>query len=110
MDFPIRLDDDDCCRFDVSRISEKTWVAQSGIEKFTKCFKTTRLAQLAQNSQNCDGFSGSRSTISHSHLKVILYCFLPDISPLINLNENRMKNAEVEKIRYWSASVSWLGW
>ena len=45
---------------------------------------------------------------SCSHLKLILWCSLPDVIPHIKLHPNRMKNA-VEKIHHWSALVGQLG-
>ena len=38
-------EDDDSCRSDVGRNSGKALAAQCGIEKITKWFKTTQLAQ-----------------------------------------------------------------
>merc|ERR1712002_425058 len=47
---------------------------------------------------------------SRSHFKLILCCFLPNISPQTKFNQNWMKNTEVEMIHYWSALVGWLDW
>ena len=51
----------------------------------------------------------SQSKISRSHFKLILCCFQPNISPQTKFDQNRMKNTEVEKIHYLSASVGRLG-
>ena len=51
------------------------------------------------------GFGRSKNDCSH--FKLILSCFLPNISPHTKFHPNQMKNAEVENFRYLSVLVGW---
>jgi hypothetical protein len=55
------------------------------------------------------GRSG-RSKNDRSHFKLILCCFLPNISPHTKFHPNWMKNTEVENFHYWSVLVGRAGW
>jgi hypothetical protein len=65
--------------------------------------KNTKVEKIGYLSASVGPLGESKN--SRSHFKLILYCFLPNISPQTKFNQNWMKNTEVEKIRYLSASV-----
>ena len=44
-----------------------------------------------------------------SHFKLILCCFLPNISPYTKFHPNQKKNTEIENCHYWSVLVGRAG-
>ena len=52
---------------------------------------------------------GSQSKNSHSCLKLILCCFLPNSCPDTKFHPNWTKNIDVKMISYQSALVGWTG-